>query len=277
MNSDGAFFIILSSASLSRTAGVAGNIPFIRSTNTFDSGPMLDYNVRSMISTQEILIRLALGALIGGIIGFEREIHGRAAGFRTQLIVCVAAVLIMIVSENYYFHLQSSGQTLRIDPARISAGAIIGIGFLGGGVIIKSGLAVRGLTTAALIWIVSAIGLAIGGGLYFEAIAASAITIIALVFLREIEKKIKILQYKTITVSAQTAENAEETVTSILLGHGMNILSVDYENSRSKDESIYSFSVSTRNRNAMKDVFNKLGALKFVKTVRVDSRDRLFF
>jgi putative Mg2+ transporter-C (MgtC) family protein len=112
-----------------------------------------------MIPIQEILIRLLLGAVIGGIIGFEREIHGRSAGFRTQLLVCVAAVLIMVVSENYYFHIHNLDDTLRIDPARISAGALIGIGFLGAGVIIKSGFAIRGLTTAASIWIVSAIGL----------------------------------------------------------------------------------------------------------------------
>jgi putative Mg2+ transporter-C (MgtC) family protein len=116
-----------------------------------------------MISLQETILRLLLGAIIGGIIGFEREIHGRAAGFRTQLIVCVAAVLIMIVSENYYFYLQTFDPTIRIDPARISAGALIGIGFLGAGVIVKSGFAIRGLTTAASIWIVSTIGLAIGG------------------------------------------------------------------------------------------------------------------
>ncbi|HDK16428.1 MAG TPA: hypothetical protein ENG75_00610, partial [Nitrospirae bacterium] len=139
-----------------------------------------------MIPAQEIVLRLVLGALIGGIIGFEREVHGRAAGFRTQLIVCVAAVLIMIVSENYYFYIKAIDPTLRIDPARIAAGAIIGIGFLGGGVIIKGGSTVRGITTAASIWIVSAIGLAIGAGLYLAAVATSAITVVALVTLRRV-------------------------------------------------------------------------------------------
>jgi putative Mg2+ transporter-C (MgtC) family protein len=92
-----------------------------------------------MIPTTEILLRLLLAAIIGGVIGFEREVHGRAAGFRTQLIVCVAAVLIMVVSENYYFYIRGLDPLIRIDPARIAAGALIGIGFLGAGVIIKSG------------------------------------------------------------------------------------------------------------------------------------------
>ena len=117
-------------------------------------------NDEHMIPPHEMVIRLLLGAVLGGVIGFEREVHGQAAGFRTQLLVCVAAVLIMIVSENYYFHLLLENPDLlkqdsafRIDPARIAAGAVIGIGFLGAGAIIKSGFIIRGLTTAASIWI----------------------------------------------------------------------------------------------------------------------------
>ncbi len=228
-----------------------------------------------MISVQETILRLLLGTIIGGIIGFEREIHGRAAGFRTQLIVCVAAVLIMIVSENYYFSLQYIEPTFQIDPARIAAGALIGIGFLGAGVIIKSGFTVRGLTTAASIWIVSAIGLAIGAGLYFEGIATSVITITALVALREVEKNIKILQYRNVIISTRIIENAEEIVTSMFSEYKIHIHSVDYEKDQAKEEFIYNFSISTRNKSAIKDMFLKLGALEFVKTVKIDSRGKL--
>ncbi|MBI4710162.1 MAG: MgtC/SapB family protein [Nitrospirae bacterium] len=182
------------------------------------------------------MFRLVLAALIGGIIGFEREVHGRAAGFRTQLIVCVAAVLIMIVSENYYYHLKYLDPTLRIDPARISAGALIGIGFLGAGVIVKSGFAIRGLTTAASLWMVSAIGLAIGAGLYLEGIASAAITIIALVFLRWLERHMKILRFKTITISTDMIGNAEGAVRSILSDFKVHIHSVDYHQDKIKGE-----------------------------------------
>ncbi len=216
-----------------------------------------------------------MGAVIGGIIGFEREIHGRAAGFRTQLMVCVAAVLIMIISENYYFSLESAGHKLQIDPARISAGALIGIGFLGGGVIVKSGFSVRGLTTAALIWIVSAIGLAIGGGLYFAAIITFAITIITLVFLRKVEKKIKPLLYRTVTISTLITDGAEEKISSMLTDAGINIQSIDYEKSISRKELIYSFNISTRNKTAIKDAFFRLGELDFLKTLKIDSKDSL--
>ncbi|UCG77990.1 MAG: MgtC/SapB family protein, partial [Nitrospirota bacterium] len=109
-----------------------------------------------MIETSDILIRLVLGTVLGSIVGFEREVHGRPAGFRTHLLVCLASVLIMIVSEEYYHLAVMNPDFIRVDPARIAAGAITGVGFLGAGVIIKSGFNVQGLTTAACLWIVSA-------------------------------------------------------------------------------------------------------------------------
>ncbi|MBI5665675.1 MAG: MgtC/SapB family protein [Nitrospirae bacterium] len=222
-----------------------------------------------MIPDHEILLRLVLGAFIGGIIGFEREIHGRAAGFRTQLIVCVAAVLIMVTSENYYFHIHNLDASLRIDPARISAGALIGIGFLGSGVIIKSGYAVRGLTTAASIWIVSAIGLAIGGGLYFEGLVTTAITIIALIVLRIIERRIKTLRFKKIMISAPADINVEEKIMSVLSSFNFHVHSVNYEKDRSSGEITYHFTGSTRDKKTIGQLFHELSSLDFVNTIKI--------
>jgi putative Mg2+ transporter-C (MgtC) family protein len=222
-----------------------------------------------MIPVHEIIIRLLLGAVIGGIVGFEREIHGRAAGFRTQLIVCVASVLIMIISENYYFKIHSLDSTLRIDPARISAGALIGIGFLGAGVIIKSGFAIRGLTTAASIWIVSAIGLAIGGGLYFEGILTFTITIIALMALRTVEKKIKVLRYKIITVSTPVSSDYEDTITSVIRDHGFHIHTINYEKNTARSEFVYNFTVSSRDKDAIRKIFLKLSSVDFVNMLKI--------
>jgi putative Mg2+ transporter-C (MgtC) family protein len=222
-----------------------------------------------MIPVNEIIIRLLLGALIGGIVGFERESHGRAAGFRTQLIVCVASVLIMIVSENYYFKIHTLDPTLRIDPARISAGALIGIGFLGAGVIIKSGFAIRGLTTAASIWIVSAIGLAVGAGLYVEGITTFIITITALVALRSVERKIKVLRYKIITVSTSLPFAGEDIIISLIKEHGIHIHSIDYEKNTARNEFIYRFTVSLRDKDSLRQLFQKLGSKDFVNTLKI--------
>jgi putative Mg2+ transporter-C (MgtC) family protein len=221
-----------------------------------------------MIPANEILIRLILGAIIGGIIGFEREIHGRAAGFRTQLIVCVAAVLIMVTSENYYFHIHNLDASLRIDPARISAGALIGIGFLGSGVIIKSGYAVRGLTTAASIWIVSAIGLAIGGGLYFEGLITAAITFIALMVLRIFERQIKTLRFKKIIISTFSSD-AEDKIISILSNSNFHIHSTNYEKNRTSGEITYHFTVSTRKKQTIGRLFHELSSLDFINTIKI--------
>lgn len=229
-----------------------------------------------MITIYEAVFRLLLGAVIGGIIGLEREVHGRAAGFRTQLIVCVAAVLIMIISENFYFYMQHINPSVRIDPARIAAGAIMGIGFLGAGVIVKSGFAIRGLTTAASIWIVSAIGLSIGGGMYIEGLTAFLITVLALVVLRMVEKRINTLEYKFITISTQsTEETAEEQITSLFLKYGINIHSVDYESDRVRKEFVYNFNISTNNRKALREVFSKLTGLEFIKSIKIDGQDKL--
>jgi len=222
-----------------------------------------------MIPTTEIIIRLVLGGIIGGLIGFEREVHGRAAGFRTQLLVCVAAVLIMVTSENYYYYIRDLDPSLRIDPARLAAGALIGIGFLGAGVIIKSGYAVRGLTTAASIWIVSAIGLAIGGGLYLEGVVTAAITIIALTVLRVVERKITGLRFKTVSISTPLMEDTEDTIASIITNCSFNIHTINYEKDRERKEITYHFAVSTRNRNNIRQLFNSLNSQEFINTLKI--------
>jgi putative Mg2+ transporter-C (MgtC) family protein len=227
-----------------------------------------------MISPYEMIIRLILGAIMGGGIGFERELHGRAAGFRTQLIVCVAAVLIMIISENYYLHLQQTDPEIQIDPGRIASGALIGIGFLGAGVIVKSGLDIRGLTTAASIWIVSAIGLAIGSGLYLEGFVTFSITIIALVILRRVERSIRTVQFKLITVSAGVSDDIEDSVRTVISGKGLLIHSIDYEKERDKDEITLLLRVSVRDRDSIRDIFSELSSDSRIRTVRISSPDR---
>src|SRR5512147_1931130 len=144
----------------------------------------------------EITFKLFLGAVLGGVIGFERQTHGRPAGFRTQLLVCVACVLLMIISENYYAHGRLTEEYVRFDPTRIAAGAMTGIGFLGAGVILKTGLSVQGLTTAACIWIVAAIGLAVGVGQYVAAVAGFVITFVSLWLLRILESQMPRLLFK---------------------------------------------------------------------------------
>ena len=137
-----------------------------------------------MLTDSQIIIRLFTGALLGGLIGFERERHNRRiAGFRTHILVCVGSTLIMLTSIYVFELYRTSGV---VDPARIAAGVITGIGFLGAGTIIRSGSSVRGLTTAASIWIVSATGLAIGCGFYIASYVTTIIALAALYLLRKL-------------------------------------------------------------------------------------------
>jgi putative Mg2+ transporter-C (MgtC) family protein len=127
------------------------------------------------------LLRLSVAAALGGAIGAERELRERQAGLRTHLVVCVGSALFTIVSA-YGFRefLVNGGSVVRADPTRIAAQIVSGIGFLGAGAIIRQGLSVRGLTTAATLWLVAAIGMACGAGYYSAAIIATAGALITL-------------------------------------------------------------------------------------------------
>jgi putative Mg2+ transporter-C (MgtC) family protein len=129
----------------------------------------------------ELLGRLALAAALGAVLGFERELREREAGLRTHLLVSLGSALFTIVSA-YGFRefLTSSGNVVSFDPTRIAAQIVTGIGFLGAGAIIRQGLSIRGLTTAATLWVVAAIGLASGAGYYSAAVITTAVALVAL-------------------------------------------------------------------------------------------------
>lgn len=133
-----------------------------------------------MLSPWEILIRLILAVIAGGLIGLEREIHGRAAGFRTQILVCLGATLIMLLS--IYGFAASGIDEARWDPARLAAQVVSGIGFLGAGTILRDGPSIKGLTTAASLWVVAGIGLAIGSGFYLGAVITTVLAFLTLVY-----------------------------------------------------------------------------------------------
>jgi putative Mg2+ transporter-C (MgtC) family protein len=137
------------------------------------------------LNWDESLLRLVLAAVLGGAIGVERELREREAGLRTHLLVSVGSALFTIVSAYGFHAFLTSGQSVvRADPTRIAAQIVTGIGFLGAGAIIRQGLSVRGLTTAATLWVVAAVGLASGAGYYSAAVITTALVLVALYPLR---------------------------------------------------------------------------------------------
>src|SRR6266498_3297457 len=143
----------------------------------------------------DILVHLLAALVAGGAIGMERTFHGRPAGFRTHTLVCLASSLLMLLTVYESTWFTARGDSVRIDPTRMAQGIMTGIGFLGAGVIFKEGITVRGLTTAASIWITAAIGVLMGSGLYFAATSCTVATLGVLSGFRFIENRIPSHQY----------------------------------------------------------------------------------
>lgn len=139
------------------------------------------------MSHLDLFMRLASAALLGAIVGIEREYFGKAAGFRTHALVAAASSLIMLVSIEMFELFKGQVQ---VDPSRIAAQVVSGIGFIGAGAIIRSGASVKGITTAASLWAVSGIGLACGIGFYEGALYATGIVIVILLIFTKLESKL---------------------------------------------------------------------------------------
>lgn len=144
-----------------------------------------------MLSITEITLRLLLAAVLGAVIGFDRERHTWAAGLRTHMLVCLGSALTMIVSAFAFTDILQKWPAVVLDPSRIAAQVISGIGFLGAGTIMfmHRENVIRGLTTAAGLWTVAAIGLAVGGGMYVAAAIATAVAWVILAILKPLERR----------------------------------------------------------------------------------------
>jgi putative Mg2+ transporter-C (MgtC) family protein len=175
--------------------------------------------------------RILLAALAGGLIGLERSYHGRPAGFRTHTLVCMSASLLMLFTVFQWKLLEGAPlETIRVDPTRMGQGIMTGIGFLGAGVIIKEGLTVRGLTTAASIWITASIGIVIGMGLYFAAAFTCVLSIGVLALFRWLENRMPSLRYARLTVRFARREHMSETeLRQILKDHNATLTHPSYQ------------------------------------------------
>jgi putative Mg2+ transporter-C (MgtC) family protein len=183
-----------------------------------------------MVSHAELIGRIAIGACLGGVIGYERDRHGRPVGLRTHLIVAMAAATFMVVSAQFvYFQRYGKDDLVNVDGSRIAASVVSGIGFLAGGTILRTGLTVQGVTTAAGLWLVTAIGLCAGGGMFVEAVSVTALGILALTALRRFEDKDdERIRRRIIIVLGEEAPTVS-TIVDALVGLGAIASEVEYE------------------------------------------------
>ena len=176
-----------------------------------------------MIDNAEILLRLGLACFLGGIIGLERERNKQPAGLRTHILVCIGATLVMLC--NIFIYDKYKGVT-NIDPARLGAQVISGIGFLGAGTIIKEGLSIRGLTTAASLWVVACLGIAIGLGFYTGAFITTGFILVILIFFSKFEYLLNIKTSKSILIIKSVNKGGQINV----LGDKLKEFEIIYSN-----------------------------------------------
>ncbi|MBI2170736.1 MAG: MgtC/SapB family protein [Chloroflexi bacterium] len=194
------------------------------------------------------LLRLSLAALAGALIGLERTYNGRPAGFRTHTLVATASSLLMLFTTFQFELLKDApAEALRADPTRMAQGIMTGIGFLGAGVIVREGLNVRGLTTAASIWMTAAIGIIIGVGFYTAAGMAEVLALGALSILRRVESLVPTLYFARLTVRFMVQNHmAEEELRRIITPHGIAVSNLSY--SLADAGRMYEYGMTIRSR-----------------------------
>jgi len=165
----------------------------------------------------ELVLRIVVGTVLGAVIGYERDIHGRPAGLRTHAVVALASATFMVVSTHMvYFQNYKAGDLVEVDASRIAASVVSGIGFLAGGAILRTGVSIQGLTTAAGLWLVAAIGLCAGGGMYLESVATTVVGLTVLTMLRRFEDKDDRVRRRLQLTLTDGASNTEVLIDKLL-------------------------------------------------------------
>ena len=218
-----------------------------------------------------IVVRLLTALAIGGLIGLERSLHGRPAGFRTHSLVCLASALLMLVTV-YQLNWMTEVplDTIRADPTRMAQGIMTGIGFLGAGVIFKEGLSVRGLTTAASIWITSALGILVGIGFYFPAILGAFITVAVLHVFRRIESMLPSEFYAHHVIGFnRKSVMSEEAVRKLIGRHGFSVANLSSRLMEGGKIFEYRMTIRSRDQRAIESLSKQLRGLSQVIEFRI--------
>jgi putative Mg2+ transporter-C (MgtC) family protein len=219
-----------------------------------------------------VIIGRVIGALvIGALIGFERTFHGRPAGFRTHALVCLASTILMIVTvyQTQWMTLVEH-DAIRTDPTRMAQGIMTGIGFLGAGVIFKEGLTVRGLTTAASIWVTAAIGILVGIGFWFAAVVGATATLIVLALFRLIEARLPSEFYAHHTLRfARDHVMSESDMRKMVADHGFTIANLSSRLTEGGKQFEYRMTIKSRDRNAAETLSKHLRGLPEILEFRI--------
>lgn len=170
----------------------------------------------------ELCLRLGVAVALGGLIGIERELSNHPAGFRTHILVCIGSALIMLLSI-YGFSSFVNEPNVRVDPSRLAAQVINGIGFLGAGTIIRKGISISGLTTAASLWITAGIGLAVGAGFYAGSLVSTLLVLISLFLLNKFDRSMLVRHKQEVVI---LVDEQPDILSSIMFQFGKSAIEI---------------------------------------------------
>lgn len=221
----------------------------------------------------ELITRLLLAALLGSLIGLERERLHWVAGLRTHMLVCVGSTLFMIVSA-YGFAGVLGQANVTLDPSRVAAQVVSGIGFLGAGTILLRQEIVRGLTTAASLWAVAAIGLAVGGGLYLAAVSTTVLILAILVGLKPLERRLMIRrqQYQPLVLRIDARMTSQADIEAALVKGGMGFQHVEARPGNGPAQQELHLVIRAGSAEEIAEVTRYLAALPGVQGVAMDDQ-----
>jgi len=202
-----------------------------------------------------VVQRLLFTTLLAGIIGYERERHGRAAGFRTHILVGIGACLVMMTG---IYLMESLAGTVAVDPTRMAAQVISGIGFLGAGTIIRFRASVVGLTTAASLWAVAGIGLAVGSGFLWGGSTAAVVVIVILYGFSRIERSIRRGWYRTLVVEAPGGADALTQIRRVLAAYDVEIRDFDIKEGDRAGLSHVELNLKLHNQEQQEEILSNL-------------------
>jgi putative Mg2+ transporter-C (MgtC) family protein len=200
----------------------------------------------------EAAAKLLLASFCGGVIGMERELRGRQAGFRTFLLVSLGCALVMLVSIQFGLRdwQAKPGVNINVDPARIAYGVMTGIGFIGAGTIMHSKGNIRGLTTAAAMWCSAAVGLAAGFGLYSLALLASFFVVMALWWLDYVEDNLPKRHARMVSIRVQAKPGFHQEVVTLIRQRGMHVIESNFQRDPDQPFAIVHLLLSFRRKKA---------------------------
>ena len=242
--------------------------PYLCASNK-ETMPFIEQIINEQsITSETVAFRMLVSLLVGAIVGIEREYHKQPAGLRTHILISMGSTLIMLLS---IYIPQTFSQYQTADPARMAAQVVSGIGFLGAGAIMKYGLNVKGLTTAASIWMIAGLGLAVGAGMYLAAGIGTAMLVFALLFLDIFEKWIFPAKFiKRLHIYSEiNSDLRTKTITPILKKHKIHIRTVDLEEAFDEKRTSLYYSIQINEKVNINELSKEIGAIEGVQRVKL--------